>query len=146
MVELASEVIQAQVFLCGQYFDYYLTAFVIDPRRLFIYSGVNLGSAYLEMYQFLLNYVIYQHTVLHSIPIYSLFFHFCKCGSNVSSFTHAFNNLSLVFLSLANGFSMLLFYFNFFLGLHPQQIKFPGQGSNQSCSCQPMPQPQQCGT
>ena len=36
------------------------------------------------------------------------------------------------------------FYFSFFFfspGLHPQQMKFPGQGSNQSCSCWLQPQP-----
>ena len=31
-----------------------------------------------------------------------------------------------------------------FLGLHYSMWKFPGQGTNQSCSCQPSTQPQQC--
>ena len=37
-----------------------------------------------------------------------------------------------------------LFFVLAFQG-HPQSIwRFPGQGSNWSCSCWPMPQPQQC--
>ena len=53
-----------------------------------------------------------------------------------------FNLLPLSFF-----FVVVLF---FFLGPHPRhffsfQGHIPGQGSNQSCSCQPTPQPQQCG-
>ena len=35
-----------------------------------------------------------------------------------------------------------VFFLFFFLGLYPRIWKFPGEGPNQSYSCQPMPQPQ----
>ena len=41
-------------------------------------------------------------------------------------------------------FCLFLLFFFFFKGLHPQHMKFLGQGPNQSCSCQPAPQSQQC--
>ena len=39
----------------------------------------------------------------------------------------------------------IAFFFSYFLGLHLPYCrwKFLGQGSNQSCSCWPIPQPQQ---
>ena len=40
----------------------------------------------------------------------------------------------------------LKLYFYFFLsfwGLHPRHMEVPSLGSNQSCGCKPMPQPQQ---
>ena len=47
-------------------------------------------------------------------------------------------------------FFVLQFYFIYlfifvFLGPHPRHMEVPRLGSNQSCSCWPMPEPQQCG-
>ena len=44
----------------------------------------------------------------------------------------------------ANSDSYLTFFFLSFSGCTHSTWRFPGQGSNQSCSCWPMPQPQQC--
>ena len=47
-------------------------------------------------------------------------------------------------------FSFFFFFFSFFFLLfrafHLQHMKFPGEGLNQSNSCRPTPQPQQCQT
>ena len=50
----------------------------------------------------------------------------------------------------AHYFTLEIQFFFFFLSFCPFQgcthdtWRFPGQGSNQSCSCQPRPQPRQC--
>ena len=54
----------------------------------------------------------------------------------------AYDGRSLKTCSLTSSLFCLFFLF-FFSGPHLQQMEFPGLVSNQSCSCWPMPQPQQ---
>ena len=42
-------------------------------------------------------------------------------------------------------FFLIFYYFLYFLGLLPGTWRFPGWGSNWSCSCQPTPEPQHLG-
>ena len=44
-----------------------------------------------------------------------------------------------------NGYFSFLLFLKIFLGLHPQHMEVPWQGSNQSCSRRPPSKPQQLG-
>ena len=70
------------------------------------------------------------------------------CGLEVLPFY--FSHLYLYYFEFyfreRNNFIIIIIthYYFVFLGPHPQHMEFPRLGVNQSCSHQPMPQPQQC--
>ena len=73
--------------------------------------------------------------------------YFCNVRFNFFFISNCIDLGSLTFFSCVwlKFYWFCLSFLCFFLWLHLSIWKFLGQGSNQSCSCQPTPQPQQHG-
>lgn len=82
LVEFTSVVIWAWYHLCERFKNYYFNLFSFYISiQITISSWANFGSlCFLGIYQFLWRYLFYYHTLVHSIPLWSLFL--CKVGSD----------------------------------------------------------------
>ena len=122
-------------------------------QRISTVESIQSDLVFYPPYQYLLLIVCYSIYIKYTSSlnrIYIQYFTFCYVISLLFFYSSiaAFFCLNRYFLlyhfNSLDGSTTIFFFFLFFLGHTPGIWKFPGQGSNQGCSCQPTPQPQQC--